>query len=264
MDFDIELSSAFALLGQGRLTDAEKKLLALAAGRQASSPEKEGRLHYGLGLAFFQQGKNEEARQQFSYACELFKNLPGSAKALAMTALARAELACGATEQSVKTGREALELLRRSMAKDDPRLAPSLFALSFGEYESKHFGEAEALLREALALWKTQRGPESLEVSTCLNDLGRICEETNRISEGIALHKECLEIRQKKLGVHPETAFSLGNLGTALASAGQWQQAADMLERALACYAQCGRTDGDSIDGLKLNLELCRKALACR
>ena len=54
----------------------------------------------------------------------------------------------------------------------------------------------------------------------------------------------------------------MGNLGTALASAGRWREAADMLEQAIACYARCGHTGGNDIEGYRRNLEVCRSALA--
>ncbi len=261
---DDTLATAFALMGQGRMAQAEDALRAIENSGAGTLPaEKEGRLRYGLGLALHQQGKAKEAQKEFNLASSLFAGTGGAAQALAMTALARAELDSGLKEQSAATGRRALALLRERMAGDDPRLAPSLFSLALGEYESRHFSEAETLLREALALWSAQRGQESLEVSTCLNDLGRICEETGRLAEGISLHRSCLAIREKRLGTHPETAFSMGNLGTALASAGHWSEAAEMLKRSLECYARCGRVSGDGIEGLRRNLEICKKALSC-
>ncbi len=259
---DDALTAAFALMGQGSMAQAESALRAIA--RSGPLPaEKEGRLRYGLGLSLHRQGKAAEAREEFMQAASLFSGSGGAAQALALTAQARAELDCGMGGQSVSTGRRALALLRERMAGDDPRLAPSLFSLALAEYEGRHFTEAEALLRKALSLWSAQRGAESLEASTCLNDLGRICEETGRLAEGISLHRACLAIREKRLGTHPETAFSMGNLGTALASAGQWAEAAEMLTRSLECYARCGRVSGDSIEGLRRNLEICRKALSC-
>ena len=179
-----------------------------------------------------------------------------------MTALARAELACHDVARSVETGRRALELLRRYLPADDPRMAPSLFALSFGEYMARNLDRAEALNLQAKALWEKERGPESLEISTCLNNLGRIYEEAGRSEEGVAHHRAALAIRRKLLGDHPETAFSMGNLGTALAAASHWKEAADMLEEALACYARCGHTEGQDIEGYRYNLNICKRALS--
>lgn len=257
-NFRSALQAAAALPGE----KAEPALRSLLAASPALAPEEEGSARYSLGLALFQQGKNHEAREEMQRACALFKALPGPALALAKTALARVEMACDEIEASVATGREALELLERYLPEGDRRLAPSLFALSFGEYTARNLAQAEALNRKAMTLWEKERGSECLEVSTCLNNLGRIYEETDRLEEGIAYHKSALALRRKLLGEHPETAFSMGNLGTALASAGRWQEAADMLQSALDCYARFGQTTGESIEGLRRNLEICKSALA--
>lgn len=241
---------------------AEDALRGLLKSYPTLPPEDEGKLRYSLGVVLFQQNRNTEAREELRRSSSLLEPASGQALALALTALARVEIACNDVENSVRTGRRALELLRRCLPADDPRLAPSLFALSFGEYMARNLGRAEALNLEAKELWERQRGPESLEVSTCLNNLGRIYEEMDRYDEGIAHHKAALAIRLKVLGDHPETAFSLGNLGTALASAGRWQEAADTLEKAIACYARCGQTEGPGIEGYRSNLNICKAALA--
>ncbi|WP_276818957.1 tetratricopeptide repeat protein [Mailhella massiliensis] len=241
---------------------AEPALRELIREYPALPPFEEGSLRYALGLALFHQNRAEEARKEFFKAGNLLEKAPGVNLALAVTALARAELACGHLDESVKTGRRALELLRLHLPADDPRMAPSLFALSFGEYMARHLDRAEELNLQAKALWEKQRGPESLEVSTCLNNLGRIYEEAGRNEEGVAHHRAALAIRRKVLGDHPETAFSMGNLGTALAAANHWKEAAEMLEEAIACYARCGRTEGEDIEGYRYNLSICKKALS--
>lgn len=241
---------------------AESSLRGLLRQYPGLSPEDEGDLRYTLGIVLYHQGKIDEARSELQQACSLLEHSPGAGPALVLTALARMELACQNASESVAVGRKALKLLRERLAPGDPRMAPSLFSLSFGEYETRNLPEAEVLCLEAKKLWEEQKGPESLEVSTCLNNLGRIYEEMNRPEEGIAHHRAALAIRRKVLGDHPETAFSAGNLGTALAAAGKWREATEMLEEAIACYARCGHTAGNDIEGYRRNLDVCRSALA--
>lgn len=140
--------------------------------------------------------------------------------------------------------------------------ARSLFALSWDAYREGRLDEAESLTLQAKALWEEHLGPESLQVSTCINNLGRICEETGRPDEGIAWHRASLAIRRKVLGDHPETAFCMGNLGTALAMAGYLPEAVDMLAEAVACFERCGDSGGHDVEGYARNLDICRKALA--
>lgn len=252
-----------ALDEAGRLPapQAETALRDLLKTHSPLPPMEEGNLRYALALSLLHQHKNEEARDMLEKAVQLLTG-SGTGLALAMTALARIELICNDREKSLATGRKALALLKKHLSPNDTRMAPSLFSLSFAEYESRQLDRAEQLCLEAKKLWESQRGPESLEVSTCLNNLGRIYEEMGREEEGIAHHKAALAIRRKVLGDNPETAFSMGNLGTALASAGKWEEAAEMLEEAIACYARCGHASGNDIDGYRRNLNICRQALA--
>jgi tetratricopeptide (TPR) repeat protein len=140
-------------------------------------------------------------------------------------------------------------------------LAKQKFALSYKAYEQHRLADAEELTLQAKKLWEEQLGKESLQVSTCLNNLGRLCEETERPEEGIAFHREALKIRQKLLGDHPETAFCMGNLGTALAMAGHLEEAVDVLGQTVACFERCKDTGGHDVEGYKRNLKICQDAL---
>ena len=246
-----------------RLPDAqaEPALRELLREHPDLAPDEEGPLRYALALVLMRQNRNAEACGMLESALPLLDG-NDAGRALAVTALARAELACGNLEKSLEAGKKALPLLHAALSPDDARLAPSVLSLSFAEYEARRLDRAEALCLEAKELWEKQRGPESLEVSTCLNNLGRIYEEMGREEEGIARHRDALAIRRKVLGDHPETAFSMGNLGTALASAGKWREAAAMLEEAIACYARCGHVEGRDIEGYRRNLNVCNDALA--
>ena len=113
----------------------------------------------------------------------------------------------------------------------------------------------------AMQIWQAQPEP-SPRLGTCLNNLGRIEEEKGNHAQGIALHREAVALRRSLLGqCHEDTAFSLGNLGVALAASGQWHEAADILESALACYARLGRYKCPEAEGYRKNLAVCRKAL---
>ena len=139
-------------------------------------------------------------------------------------------------------------------------LATCCFFLSQLEYRQRNFNQAETLTKQALGVWEADPRRQ-IEVSTCLNNLGRIEEERGHGQAGIALHRQALALRRAVLGEHPETAFSLGNLGTALASEGRWAEAIDVLEEAVAMYAQTGLANAPQRKGYQANLTLCREAL---
>ena len=148
--------------------------------------------------------------------------------------------------------------------------ARQLFARSWGAYSQGELAEAEKLTLEAKAVWEKEMGEDSLPVSTCLNNLGRICEESGRAAEGIEWHRKALALRKKLLGDHPETAFCYGNLGTALAADGQFEEAIDVLNDAIRMFEKCGNTNGHDVEGYRKNLAVCIEALtmpktcACR
>ena len=140
--------------------------------------------------------------------------------------------------------------------------ARQLFARSWAAYSQGELKEAEVFTLQAKAIWEQEMGPESLPVSTCMNNLGRICEETDRAEEGIEWHRKALALRQKLLGDHPETAFCYGNLGTALAANGQFEEAIDVLSAAINLFEKCGNTNGHDVEGYKRNLAVCVDALS--
>ena len=139
--------------------------------------------------------------------------------------------------------------------------ARQLFARSWAAYSQGELKEAEEFTLQAKAIWEREMGPESLPVSTCMNNLGRICEETDRPEEGIEWHRKALALRQKLLGDHPETAFCYGNLGTALAANGQFEEAIDVLSAAISLFEKCGNTNGHDVEGYRKNLDVCVAAL---
>ena len=115
-------------------------------------------------------------------------------------------------------------------------------------------------MKTALALWEAKEGRCCFGVSTCLNNLGRICEERGETHQGVLYHQEAVSIRKEILGIHPETAFSLGNYGAALAGDAQWDKAAQTLEEALSCYDRLGLSDSPDAATCRNNLSLCRNA----
>ena len=182
----------------------------------------------------------------------------GSAKmSLARTLVVRGEIMPGCT-----LGHEALKILEAALPEDAPLIAEACFLLSQAEYQLNNLATAEILTRRAMAIWEKVHGQEWFGISTCLNNLGRIYEERGLLASGINFHRQALALRRKLLGDHEETAFSLGNLGTALAANMQWQEAVEVLEECLACYAKTGTKDGFKVEGYRRNLEVCRKALA--
>lgn len=182
-------------------------------------------------------------------------------KAGVMQNLARLHLLGGRREASVALGTEVLEGMEKALGSGHVETARAMQNLAAAHYELKHWDRAEYLLLRAKSVWEAQAAPLP-ELAVCYNNLGRINEERGQYARGIAWHRQAVALRRRLLGEHPDTAFSLGNLGVALASAGEWEEAARTLEECLACYARCGQTGGSAVEGYRRNLEVCRQAMA--
>jgi len=281
-DLDALKKQAFDLLGTGNAFQAEKLLRSIkklddVAADPSPSENADTQARHGLllalnGLSLLLQNKTDKARTSLEEAQRLLEqalpSLEGESAVstridlvFTLTALARTLLLQQQLLESTAMADEAEKLLAQSLPENDARTASVLFTLSMSAYVSRALNKAEERLLRAMEIWKALYGEDCPERAVCLNNLGRICEESDRLEEGIAWHRAALAMKKKVLGTHPETAFSLGNLGTALASAGQWKEAAALLDEALACYAACGQTSGPHIDGYRRNRDICLQAL---
>lgn len=139
--------------------------------------------------------------------------------------------------------------------------AKEIFLSSQEVYNKGNFDEAERIIRSAMELIQDGSRESEILLSSCLNNLGRIYEERGQLAEGVDFHRKCLEKRRLLLGNdHPETAFSLGNLGTGLAAMGNFVEAKDYLEECIASYERLG-VNNIQVEGWRRNLEVCYMAI---
>ncbi|MCH5276413.1 MAG: tetratricopeptide repeat protein [Desulfovibrionaceae bacterium] len=287
---------ALELLGQGRAAEAERELTALAGAPWGMEPDDVRlRVHVldGLGRARFAlrdpeggiaalrmavdcltvagasaDGHAPQAPPEFS-SSPFFAGaaspapgrddlLPLRCRALQNLCFALSET--GAVEESAAVGGEAARLAEALFGSRSPELAGALLRLSAAAYRGRDLAAAEALIRRAMSIWQAQPGPVPEQVGTCLNNLGRIHEERGDRAAGIAFHRQAVEFR-RTLPRREDLAFSLGNLGVALAQDGQWREACAALEEALELYASLGGEDDPDARGYAANLAVCRRAL---
>ncbi|MBD5417308.1 MAG: tetratricopeptide repeat protein [Desulfovibrio sp.] len=259
--------SALDLMREGKLRESADELGALTAGAWDATPEAVrlralaldglGRARVALGDAAGGIAALREAAGSLNGAeasllplrCHVLQNL---CFALSET---------GATDESAAAGEEAARLAERLYGAESPELAGALFRLSAAPYRARDFARAEALILRAKAIWEAQAGPVPQQVGTCLNNLGRIHEELGDMAGGIGFHREAVAFR-RTLPDREDLAFSLGNLGVALAQDGQWREARTALEEALEIYGAIGKGESREARGYAANLDICRRALA--
>ncbi len=217
----------------------------------------------GMGRAYFALQQPQKAVEMLAQSLSLLRECKGSSSSLTLGVMQNLSFALqglGRLDESIALADEAAQGLEATLGPDAPKLAECLLRLSSSWYRKGNFDRAEALMLRAQGIWEKADDKEKL--GTCLNNLGRIYEERGQLAEGIALHRKALAVREKAQGIHEDTAFSHGNLGVALATAGVWNEAAAHLRAAVHMYEQLGKGSCAEAQGYRDNLELCLKAQA--
>lgn len=151
----------------------------------------------------------------------------------------------------------AAQLALSQFGEQSSQFAECLFLQSEPAYREKNYSQAGQLLSKAASIWeKAERPP--VKLGACYNNLGRIYEEMGILDEGIYWHKRAVELR-RTLPIRDDLAFSLGNLGIALAMAGKLTAAIHALEESLDTYAQTGHDKSQDAVAFRMNLETLKR-----
>ncbi len=261
-----ELQAALELLAQGRPEDSTAKLRTLLRSCE-NSPLHRGMVLEAIARALFAQRQGADALAALEESLALLGVAAGPSSPLTMGVmqnLAHLRLEMGDFEGSAAMGQDAVKACESAFGAQSPQVASALLHLSAAYYRNKDWNTAEQCLLRARSIWEECArisGVPDQQMGTCLNNLGRLYEECGQLDRGIALHRKAVALRQDVLGDHEDTAFSLGNLGVALASAGQWDEGARTLEAAVACYERVGKGTSREAESYRQNLDLCRRAL---
>lgn len=131
--------------------------------------------------------------------------------------------------------REALDLRRRWLPRDDDRVVDSLAHVGTLDAARGDFKAADTSFAEAVAAAERQHGADSLEVARQLDGYAANLDDMGRRGDALELYQRALAIRERVLDPFDvELANTLLNLGVHLSDSGQYAQAARLLERALA------------------------------
>jgi tetratricopeptide (TPR) repeat protein len=106
-------------------------------------------------------------------------------------------------------------------------------------YALGRYGEAEAMLTDALRTAEWTFGHQHAAVALVLNDLGALHRQTRRVDSAYRLHRNALAITSRVLGTaHPQTADILNNLTALEVAVGEGRRAEPFARRALAIREQ--------------------------
>lgn len=266
---------------------SEKDLKSLLKeAKDAANPEKGARILENI-LASFPAGPatrdqlldkllvlNDLARLYFqmnepSKGAEKYREILNNSEFETLAGTPAAEIFCGALTNAsfafAKVGKipEARLAAERAVNLageiDSPSLiARTAFNLSLIRYRELEYDEAEKLLLKASEIWRKEGALE--QIGHCLNNLGRIYEEKGETEKGIDYHRKAVALRAT-LPNKTDYAFSLGNLGVALAIDGQLSEAAEKLSESLNIYRALGKDASPDALGFAENLKTCQSLL---
>ncbi|MDX2175139.1 MAG: serine/threonine-protein kinase [Candidatus Sumerlaeia bacterium] len=208
-----------------------------------------------LKLALIAAGRGDEA-------AELGKSLFDSARAsaaeepewwaVALNDRANELLEEGDVDGALEALAEATAVLRALPAEDRRgHLANTLNSYGAALREAGAPTEAEALLRESLALAEEESGSGHPDCAVPLNNLGLALLDAGRAEEAVPLFRRALTIEEEAYGeLHPNVPNRLNNLGSALEVLGRLAEAEAQYRRGIAI--EDARGGGPSVMGFTL------------
>jgi Flp pilus assembly protein TadD len=185
-----------------------------------------------LGIVCKYTGRFDEGRELYERALALVP--PDSAEAAAILHnLGGIEHARGRHAEAEGPAWRAVEIRTLARGADHVDVAADRAPLAAIVDGLGRTDEAEALLREALAVF--ERAREHHEVGVTLANLAAIAHKRGDHAGAERLHRRALTIREATLGGdHPELAITLANLATTLRAAGRPDEAVRLDRRAHA------------------------------
>jgi tetratricopeptide (TPR) repeat protein len=131
-----------------------------------------------------------------------------------MSTMGRAYLSLGSWERAKQLYEVALDLHRKTLRKDDPRVVDDLHNLATVLRNLGNDSAAEPLVNEALQLQRQRGDTRNIEYARGLTNLAAILEEKGELDQAEKIHKEALAIKRTLPEVEPrDIAISLNNLG---------------------------------------------------
>jgi tetratricopeptide (TPR) repeat protein len=121
---------------------------------------------------------------------------------------------------------------QHGIAEPTTRLMNDLGLLLFAKAS---YGDAEPLMKRALAIDEASYGADHPRVATRLNNLASLLQATNRLADTEPLMKRALTIDEASYGPdHPNVARDLNNLAQLLKATNRPEDAEPLMKRALA------------------------------
>jgi len=129
---------------------------------------------------------------------------------------------------------KSLELLKKTLPEDDPRLAIAYASVGISLNRAERSEEAQHNLSKALDLQKKVLGEDHPETAKSYSNLAICLFNLGKFQQALEYHQKALEIRCKTLGEeHPITAKSYSGTGNTLVGLQKYKEALFYNQKAL-------------------------------
>jgi eukaryotic-like serine/threonine-protein kinase len=236
------LELAQARIGAGDLSGAEapsQEALHLAQNNFGAVSLESGRALWALGMLRFQQGRHGEAKELYIRSLDILKT-SGAQQADISAVLD--DLATVYTRQhewalAKQTYERSLEIDRRVLGDDHPRLADRLNNLAIVAQNMGDLPQAENLYREAIRRYKRVYGERHPETAAGQGNLGLLLQREGRLSEAEPLLRSALNTQLQLYGSdNYNVAYARVSLAMLLHDQGNLPEAETAFRQALAVY----------------------------
>lgn len=240
IDTLLELGRAY--IGAGDLPAAEAPLqqaLHLAQSDAGAMSAETGHALYALGMLRYQQGKNNEAKELYIRSLNILESskAPQTDVSPVLNDLATVYISDHQWTPAKQAYEQALEIDRRMLGDDHPKVAFRLQNLAIVAQNMGDFKQAEGLYRDALQRELRAYGDRHPEVAVTKGNYGLLLQREGRLTEAEPLLRSALEIKLSLYGPnHFMVGYSRVSLAILLHDRGDLAGSENEFRQALAIY----------------------------
>ncbi|MGB6357102.1 MAG: serine/threonine-protein kinase [Steroidobacteraceae bacterium] len=231
-----------ARLGAGDLAGAEaplQKALHLAQANFGAASQESGRSLWALGKLRFEQDSLLDAKELYNRSLNILENTaaaPTDVSAL-LDDLAKVYVLEQQWSLAKQTYERALEIDRRVLGDDHPRIAMRLNDLALVAQDSGDLKLAETLFRDSIRRNELAYGDQHPETVAARGNYGLLLQREGRLTEAEPLLRSALDIELKLYGPDSySVAYDRVSLAMLLHDEGDLSEAESQFRQALAVY----------------------------
>ena len=231
-----------ARIGAGDLLGAEaplQKALHLAQGNFGAASQESGRSLWALGVLRYQQDRFLDAKELYNRSLNILENTAAAPTDVSALLDDLAHVYADEQQWSLakQTYERALEIDRRVLGDDHPRIAMRLNNLGIVAQNIGDLKLAETLFRDSIRRNELAYGDQHPETGAARGNFGLLLQREGRLDEAEPLLRSALDIELKLYGPGSySVAYDRVSLAMLLHEQGNLSEAESQFRQALAVY----------------------------